>query len=103
MMLRRVRYAGGLMAAALAFGWAAGSAEAANLDKSLLKDAGPILEGLVEKGIKTVGVLPFRVKKGARQAGFNAAPLATGLPGRLENALIVAQGSNQAKAIGVIR
>ncbi|MGL4553024.1 MAG: hypothetical protein ACRC33_17790 [Gemmataceae bacterium] len=102
MISRKVTYAGGLALAALALGWAVERAEAANLDKGLLKDAGPILDALAEKGVKTVGVLPFEVKKGARQAGFNAAPLATGLPGRLENAMIIGQGA-EIKAIGVIR
>src|SRR4051794_9104188 len=103
MINRKVTYAGALFAAALALGWAVETAEGANLDKGLLKEAGRIMDRLTESSVKTVGVLPFRVKKGERQAGFDAAPLATGLPGRIENALIVTQGGSELKAIGVIR
>jgi hypothetical protein len=50
-----------------------------------------------------VGVLPFRVKKGTRQASYLAAPLVSSLPGRVENVLIMSQGSNESRAVGVIR
>jgi hypothetical protein len=103
MINRKVTYAGALFAVALGLGWAVETAEAANLDKGLLKETGPIMDKLAEHSVKTVGVLPFRVKKGERQAGFDAAPLATGLPGRIENALIVGPGGSALKAIGVIR
>ena len=78
-------------------------APAANLDKALLKASGTLLESLADEGVRTVGVLPFRVRSGARPAGYDAAPLAASLPGRLENALILGQGSDEAKAVRVVR
>jgi hypothetical protein len=76
---------------------------AAHLDEALLKASPSVLLYLENHKIKNVGVLPFQVKKGSRQASFVSAPLASNLAGRLENALIMSQGSNEANAIGIIR
>jgi hypothetical protein len=81
----------------------AAPARAAHLDEALLSAAPDILIYLEKHNIKNVGVLPFKVKKGTRQASYLGAPLASSLPGRLENALIMSQGTNEAKAIGIIR
>jgi hypothetical protein len=81
----------------------AAPARAAHLDEALLRAAPNILLYLDEHGYKNVGVLPFQVKKGERQASYLGAPLSTSLPGRLENALIMSQTSGESQAIGIIR
>jgi hypothetical protein len=80
----------------------AGPAIAGVLDRALLSRAGQVLERIDAAGHKSVGVLPFRVKKAARPASHDAAPLCASLPGRLENALILVQGNDKA-AIRVLR
>ncbi|MGL4551734.1 MAG: hypothetical protein ACRC33_11145 [Gemmataceae bacterium] len=90
----------GLLLAALA---AAAPARGANLDKALLDNAPDLLVALKKADIKSVGVLPFAVKRGARPAGYDAAPLSAGMPGRLENALILRQTSQEEKAMKVLR
>jgi hypothetical protein len=76
---------------------------AAHLDEGLLKAAPDLLIYLKKEGYRNVGVLPFKVKKGTRQASYLGAPLTASMPGRLENALIMSQGKNEAAAIGIIR
>jgi hypothetical protein len=83
---------------ALAAGWCS----AASLDRSLIATAGEVLDALAREKVRTVGALPFKVKKGSRASALATAPLSTNLPGRLENALIVVQGSDKT-AIQVIR
>jgi hypothetical protein len=78
-------------------------ARAANLDKALLDNAPDLLVALKKAEVKTVGVLPFSVKRGTRPASFDAAPLSAGLPGRLENALILRQTNQEARAMKVVR
>jgi hypothetical protein len=78
-------------------------ARAANLDAALLKAAPDILSYLKDKDYNNVGVLPFLVQKGTRQASFLSSPLSAALPARLENALIMCQESNEHKAVGIIR
>jgi hypothetical protein len=82
---------------------AAAEARAANLDEALLKAAPGILSFVKEEGYTNIGVLPFKVQKGSRKASFGAAPLAANLPGRLENVLIMSQGSDEDEAVGIIR
>jgi hypothetical protein len=77
-------------------------ARAAHLDEALLKEAPKILATLKKKGFTTVGVLPFKVQKGARKASYTVAPLTASLPGRLENALILGQGDDEDTAIHVL-
>jgi hypothetical protein len=50
-----------------------------------------------------VAVLPFKVQKGTRKAGYDSAPLGTSLPGRLENALLVAMGDDEKTALNIVR
>jgi hypothetical protein len=90
----------GLLAVAL---FAPLTARAGSLDKALLDNGLDVLVKLREAGVKTVGVLPFRVKRGARGTAFNVAPLATNLPGRLENALVLRQSADTEVPIQVIR
>jgi hypothetical protein len=74
------------------------------LDVALLKAAPRIALYLSNKGYKSVGVLPFKVKKGTRQPSYDAAPLAANLPGRLENALVMTMSSDdESKALKIIR
>jgi hypothetical protein len=82
---------------------AAAPAWAANLDKALLDHAPDLLVALKKADVKTVGVLPFSVKRGTRPATFDVAPLSAGLPGRLENALILRQTEDEVKAMKVVR
>lgn len=90
-------------ACALLLCLACAPAQADNLDRALLDRAGPILERLNAEGHRKVGVLPFRVKRGPRPASTSAAPLAVNLPGRVENALIVTDGSTERLALRVLR
>ncbi len=86
--------------AALTLMAVAAPGRAGNLDRALIARAGQLLEEVAGAGHKTVGVLPFRVKKGSRYA---PAPLARAMAGRLENALIVVQGGTERIAIRVLR
>jgi hypothetical protein len=79
------------------------SAADKNLDIALLRQAPKILKFLSDNDYKSVGILPFKVKKGTRQAGYYSAPLATNLPGRLENALIMGMGDDEKSALHIIR
>jgi hypothetical protein len=82
---------------------------AKNLDLGLLKQAPEIvsllssLEMQQNKPYKNVAILPFKVKKGTREAGYYAGPLGTTLPGRLENALLMTMEDDEKKALRVIR
>jgi hypothetical protein len=79
-------------------------ARAAHLDEALLRAAPNVLLYLKSQGYTNVGVLPFKVKKGTRPASYLGAPLATSMPGRLENALIMGQiVRREADAVGIIR
>jgi hypothetical protein len=82
---------------------------AKNLDIGLIKQAPKIvsylssLETEQDKPYRNVAVLPFKVKKGTRQAGYYAGPLGVNLPGRLENALIMAMDDDEKLALRIIR
>ncbi len=78
-------------------------AEASSLDKALLMNAGDVVEYLKKNKIKTVGVLPFQVKRGSRAASLTASPLSTNMPERIENALIMVMDPDESKAVGIIR
>lgn len=79
-------------------------AKAGTLDKALLDESANILAYLKKQEISNVGVLPFRVKRGAREALYAGGPIATTLPRRIENALIVTMAPEHEKAaIGIIR
>jgi hypothetical protein len=102
-MSRYIRTLGLVLAAGLAWSAFAGRAEAGSLDKALLDRSGDIVAYLKQKKINNVGVLPFRVKLGERQALFAGGPLATNLPRRVENALIMTMDPDEGLAVGVIR
>jgi serine/threonine protein kinase len=74
-----------------------------NLDLALLRAAPQIALSLSNQGYRSVGVLPFQVQKGARPASYEDAPLSAGLPGRLENALVMTMGDDESKALAIIR
>ncbi len=76
------------------------TAWAGQLDRELIKNTGPILEYLSKHKVVNVGVLPFVVKKGSREASFVAAPLALSMPTRLENTLIMALEED---SFGIVR
>lgn len=65
------------------------SAPAANLDRAILDKAADLIAALKDAKVKSVGVLPFRVKRGAREFSFENSPLSATLPPRLENALVL--------------
>ena len=80
-----------------------GPARADNLDLELLKQAPGLLRKLNDRKLRNVGVLPFRVKKGARPTRLDTAPLSVSMTTRLENALILANDENERKALGILR
>lgn len=71
------------------------------LDRLFLKHARTTLELLREKGIKNVGVLKFRVKKGEEPATDRAGTLNMRLSEKLEMALVLA--NKVQNPIGVVR
>ena len=81
----------------------AGPAVPRNLDLELLRQAPKMLAFLSDRGHRNVGVLPFEVRKGTRRAGYSSGPLGVTLPGRLENALIMAMGPDEKTALHIIR
>src|SRR5262245_7531668 len=78
-------------------------AAAKNLDVALLAQAPKVVSHLCGKKYRRVGVLPFRVRKGERDAGHDEAPLAALLPGRVENALVMVMDADEKKALEVIQ
>lgn len=73
------------------------------IDKRLQEQAPEILKQLREKGIHNVGVLKFRIKKGNDPVSDRVGTLNMFLADRLEVALILANSSDPAKQIGVIK
>lgn len=90
-----------LLAVVLVCGWPV-AARADRLDKALLNRGGHVLHYLNNNGYQNVGVLPFQVKKGARAASYENAPLALNVTTRLENTLILSQDPT-GNTIGIIR
>ncbi len=84
-------------------GVATSQSQAGTLDEGLILNASRIVPDLKKAGIKNVGVLPFKIKKGSRQALYAGGPLGVAMPERLENALIMAMEPDETKAIGIIR
>jgi hypothetical protein len=78
-------------------------ASAGTLDVALLEQSADVLEFIMDKGWKNVGVLPFKVQRGSRASSFSGGPLSHNITRRIENALILSMESNEKKAIGVIR
>jgi hypothetical protein len=76
-----------------------GPARADATERELLRQAPNVLAFLTEHGYKNVGVLKFRVKKGAAAAGDNVGPLNANLANRLEVALVLCNRSEQ---LGII-
>src|SRR4051794_10935934 len=72
----------------------AATARAGTLDLALLQQSGDILDSLKQKGYKNVGVLPFRVQRGARGRSFAGGPLGHNITRRLKNALILTLGGD---------
>ncbi|MFO0843636.1 MAG: hypothetical protein U0797_14775 [Gemmataceae bacterium] len=99
MSLRRIV----LTAAALGVALWSGNARAGHLDKGLIGHGGQVIDALKGEHVKNVGVLPFKVKKGERQALYAGAPLSVNMPERLENALIMAMDPEEKPAVNVIR
>jgi hypothetical protein len=91
-----------LLAAVLFAGSPATPARADQLDRDLLRRGGQILYRLDDLGYRCVGVLPFQVVRGNRQASSQTSPLALNLATRLENTLILSQDP-AGKTIKVIR
>lgn len=81
----------------------AGPTRAGTLDQALLHNSGDILAYLKEHKIRTVGVLPFQVQTGSRDAQASLAPLSLNLPRRLENSLIMTMEPDERRAVGIIR
>lgn len=93
----------GLAVVAL-LGLSATQVRAANLDKALLKNGDTVLQELAKQRMGKplhVGVLPFRVKKGGRDATFASSPLATSITSRLESALLMLMNDNE-QSVGIL-
>lgn len=75
------------------------SARADRMDEGLLQAAPNIMKYLQDHNYKNVGVLKFRVKKGATPT-FNIGPLNSNMASRLENALVLL--NEQEKPLGII-
>ena len=73
---------------------------AGQLDRELIRNAGPIIDYLGKYEVKNVGILPFEVKEGSREASFDSAPLARTMPVRLEKTLIMALDED---SFGIVR
>lgn len=102
--MNRRRYLSLVVTAGVLWGMVGTAARAGTLDRALLDHSYDILKALKEKGIDTVGVLPFQVQRGDRPAAVDAGPLGTNLPGRLENALIMTMDpASEELVVGVIR
>lgn len=76
-------------------------ARADKLDAELVKGVYPVMQHILDKGYKNVGVLKFRVAKGKSPLSFNVGPLNSNLADRVENLLILYD--NPAKPFGVIK
>jgi hypothetical protein len=92
-----------LLLATLVLGAGVPPARAGNLDAALLVNAADVLTVLHERHYRAVGVLPFQVRKVGEQASYTSAPLAVNLPGRLENALVLATSPRNREPIAVLR
>jgi len=78
----------------------AGTARADRLDEQLNKRLPDLIEQLKRK-YKNVGVLRFRVQDGNRKETFDS-PLSGRLVERLETMLILNNGSDESKALGIL-
>lgn len=78
-------------------------APAKNLDFGLFQRAFPVIDFLSAKRYASVGILPFKVQKGSREASYDAAPLAAALPGRFENALLMSMEPDEKLALKILR
>src|SRR2546421_5575368 len=97
MLSKRLAMAGvGAMLLGLALCEGPGQAQAGSLDKALLSSTTmDIVAYLKREGYGNVGVLPFKVKKGTRQATYSGGPIGVEMTRRFENALIMTQGDNE--------
>ena len=79
---------------------AAAPARADNLDAALVKHAPEVMDYLRDHQCHNIGVLKFRVHKGDQRTSFKVGPLNDNLPGRLENALIAVNATQN--PVGII-
>ncbi|MFO0930867.1 MAG: hypothetical protein U0736_28195 [Gemmataceae bacterium] len=80
-----------------------GRAGAGTLDLWLLANSRQVLQFAQNRNWKTVGVLPFQVKRGNRTYSYTAAPLCHDMTRRLENALIMALDVDAPTRVGILR
>ncbi len=83
-------------------GRAVRAAQAKELNAQLLANAGKVIEVLSGKGYKNVGILKFRVKKGAEPLSDNVGALNSMLADQLEVAMILKDPPTDDKQIGII-
>lgn len=103
LLTRRIDRAGVLTLAVCLGGWLAGMSPlsaADDLERQLAKHAPEVLAKLAEKGVKNVGILKFRIKKGDTAPTDRAGTLNIRLAEMLELALIVAD--KEAAPIGIV-
>ncbi|MGL4551733.1 MAG: hypothetical protein ACRC33_11140 [Gemmataceae bacterium] len=77
-------------------------APAGTLDDALLGEGPRLVEKLWRRDVRTVGVLPFQLKRGP-DAGYGLAPLCAALPARLENVLTLVQDPRLKAPLRVVR
>jgi hypothetical protein len=80
---------------------ATGAARADRLDKELDRRMPDLLAGLKKK-YKAAGVLPFRVQEGAGRESLTA-PLCGRMAERVETLLMIHNGPDETKALGLVR
>lgn len=81
---------------------AAPAARADHLDAKLLETGPQVIEYLHHRGYQNVGVLRFRLEQAGKPASFSAGALNGNLAERLENVLVMCDGSDEAQAVGII-
>jgi hypothetical protein len=92
----------GLLVATVVAGIAlAGAARADRLDNQLNSQMDDIVAGLKKK-YKNVGVLRFRVQEGSRKENFDS-PLSGRMAERVSTLLMIHNGPDEAKALGLVR
>jgi hypothetical protein len=99
----RPRAAGGRLVAAALAAFALGAAETPlePIDRALSRQGPALMKYVRARGYKNVGVLKFRVRRGADPMDWSAGPIDTGLATRLELALVLAEDLGH--PVGVVR
>jgi len=94
------------LAALLVLGWLAWTpdvAQAGALEQEMLKHAPALMKNLREEGYQNVGVLKFRVKKGAADYSDSVGTLNLSLAQRVEMALVLVNDPAPDRQLGILQ